>query len=139
MAGPYSLLFKPDNDPGEKLAPEVVAEIAIVAPSTVTSGSITTAKLAEKAVTTSKIDDLGVTTEKIADGDITTVKIAANGVTAAKIEDHCIGPLQTDTGVVTIVDSTATSINARIMRVTAAQMATINAGTPDPNTLYLIN
>lgn len=127
----------PDNDPGEKLAPEVVSEIQVVAPSTVTSGSITTAKLAEDAVTTGKIADDAVTTEKIADGGVETNNLAPESVTEGKIADGAVTPDKVGTGVVTAVDNTGSTIANREMFVTAAQMALITS--PDPNTTYYIS
>jgi hypothetical protein len=137
--GPYSLLFRPDNDPGSRLAPEVIEEIREVAPSTVTAGSITNAKLAEQTIEESKYADKSVSTRVIGDGAVDTLQLAAGAVTADKVDDHTLVPLQMGTGILTIVDSTDTAINLKAMRVTAAQMATINAGTPDPNTLYVVN
>lgn len=139
MAGPYTPYFYPDNDPGEKVSPELAAEIRFLAPSTVTSGSISTAKLAEKAVTTSKLDDKAVAEEKLGDGAVSTRALGADSVTQDKIHDDAVGPDQVTVGVPTIVDSTNSPINVAFKRVTAAEMATINAGTPDPNVIYLVN
>lgn len=47
--------------------------------STLGTGGIATASLADEAVTTAKIDDLAVTTGKIADGAVTKAKITALG------------------------------------------------------------
>lgn len=63
-------------------------------------GSITTAKLADKAVTRKKLDDaavgpealapLSVTTDKIADGAVTTDKLATSSVATEKLQDLCV-------------------------------------------------
>ena len=56
----------------------------------VEDGSITTAKLADKAVTTAKIDDIAVTTAKLADEAVTTAKIDDIAVTTAKLADEAV-------------------------------------------------
>lgn len=136
MAGPYSIFFDPSKDPGSKMAPEVAAEIAVLAPSTVTDGSISTEKLAEQAVTTVTIADQAVTAAKIADGGVGTTQLAPEAVTGAKIADDTITPTQTGTGVVTAVDSANAVVACTVKFVTAAQYSGL---TPDANTLYFVS
>lgn len=62
------------------------------------SGAITTAKLADSAVTSGKLAPDSVITAKILDGNITTAKILDSNVTTAKIADSNVtaGKLATD-------------------------------------------
>lgn len=129
--------YDPNANVGERLAPEVRAEIAVVAPSTVLNGSITTAKLAEDAVTTDKITTGAVTTNEIAVGGVTATNIASSAVSTAKIASQAVTPDKVGTGVVTSVDSTGATVATAIRYVTAAQYAAISS--PDPNTLYFIS
>lgn len=57
---------------------------------TISTGSITTAMIADGAVTTAKIANANVTTAKIADGNVTTAKIADGNVTTAKLADEAV-------------------------------------------------
>ena len=137
MAGPYTIFFRPDNDEGQKFSPEVIAEIQAVAPSTVTNGSITAAKLADDSVEERAIQDGAVTTDKIGDLAVTTAKLANEAVTTDKIDDDAVTRDKAGVGVVTIVDSTGSPISLEGKRVTEAQMAAITV--PDANVLYLIS
>lgn len=137
MAGPYTIFFKPDEDEGHKLAPEVVAEIQAVAPSTVTAGSIVASKMADDSVETRALQDLAVTTDKLADASVTNPKLAPECVTEDKIEDDAVTRAKAGVGVITIVDSTGSPISLEAMRVTETQMAAIVS--PDSGILYLIS
>lgn len=137
MAGPYTIFFRPDNDEGQKFSPEVIAEIQAVAPSTVTNGSITAAKLADDSVETRAIQDGAVTEDKIADLAVTTAKLANEAVTEDKIEDDAVTRAKAGVGVMTSVDSSDSPISLEVKRVTETQMAAITV--PDTNTLYLIS
>lgn len=125
-----------DADAGEKFAPEVIAEIAAVAPSAVVNGSITTAKLADDAVTQPKIGAGAVGSTEIATGGVDAVNLASSAVTTAKLNDGAVTPAKTGTGVVTAVDSDDNSVETVIKFVTAAQYAAL---TPDSNTLYMVS
>lgn len=67
---------------------------------TIPDGSITTAKLADKAVTAGKIDNLAVGTNQIADGSITTQKLADKAVTTEKIDTAAVDSNQLAPGAV---------------------------------------
>lgn len=125
-----------DADPGEKFAPEVVAEIAVVAPSAVLNGSITTAKLADDAVTQDKVGAGAVGSTEIASGGVDAVNLADSAVTTPKLTDASVTPAKTGTGVVTAVDSDDNSVETVIKFVTAAQYSAL---TPDPNTVYMVS
>ncbi|MBV9921908.1 MAG: hypothetical protein JOY78_13790 [Pseudonocardia sp.] len=134
MAGPYYVAYDPTASAGQRLAPEVVAEIQTVAPSTVDNGSITTAKLADQAVVEAKIAPGAVGSTEIASGGVGAVNMGAAAVTTAAIEDAAVTPGKTGTGVVTAVDNTGSALASRIEYLTSAQYATLSP--PDPNTWY---
>lgn len=137
MADDLFIIYDPDADEGERLAPEVRTEIAAVAPSAVLNGSITTLKLQDAAVTNAKLAVNSVAYTNIIDNAVRTAGIQAAAVTTAKIADAAVTPAKTTTGVVCAVDNSGTTVATRIMYLTAAQYAAI--GSPDSNTLYFIN
>lgn len=118
---------------GSRLAPEVIAEVQFVAPSTVNNGSITTNKLANGAVAEAKLADGAVSSGKLADGAVAAAKLADDAVTGTKLADGSVTPEKTGTGVVTAADHTGNDVGLRIVLLTSVQFASI---TPDPNTLY---
>lgn len=128
--------YDPAQPVGQRLAPEVRAEIATVAPSTVNNGSITAAKLAPNAVVTDKIADGAVTSAKIADGTIVTGDLADSSVTNAKIANGSVTPSKVAAGVVTAYDASGNPLRLNLVPITSAKYAAL--ATPDPNTLYLI-
>lgn len=134
MAGPYQVGFNPDAPAGSKFDPEVIAEIAEVAPSTVTPGSIETSDLAQKAVTTDKLDDEAVGTDQLGDGSVTYPKLGPKAVKAGTLDDDSVTVRSAGTGVLTLVDNVGAPIGGPGVLLTDAQYAAL--GTPDPNTLY---
>lgn len=131
-----SIFIDLDAPPGEQLAPEVVAEIQRVAPSTVTNGSITEAKLAEDAVTTIKIADDAVTQDKIAGGAVGSAQIQNESITSTDLADNAVTGAKAGLGVVTATDDTGTYIETVIWHGSAAQYALITA--KDSNTDYYV-
>lgn len=131
------IAFDPDADAGERLAPEVRTEIAVVAPSVVVNGSITSAKLASDAVTQAKIYPGAVGTTEVASGGIDAVNLATGAVTTNKLGDNAVTPVKCGTGVPTAVDSSDNPTETILKFLTAAQYAAIS--TPDPNTVYFIS
>ncbi|MCV7424328.1 hypothetical protein H7K45_27655 [Mycobacterium yunnanensis] len=121
-------------DPGERFAPEVREEIAEVAPSTVTNGSISTAKLAEDAVTMSKIALAAVGSEQLDAGAVDTLALGAESVTTSKLAADAVTPPKCGTGVVTAVDNDGNAIEWTEWYGTAAQFAAI--AVKDPNVVY---
>lgn len=121
---------------GSRLAPELIAEIQAVAPSVVVNGSISTAKLADKAVEESKIADGAVTSPKIAQNGVDTINIADTAVTAEKLAEDSVTGRAIGVGAVRVVDSDDEEIALTIKFVTTTQYATIVS--PDPNVEYHI-
>lgn len=131
------IAYDPSADAGERLAPEVRAEIAVLAPSTVLNGAVTTAKLADDAVTAAKIAAGSVGNPELAGGAVATANIASGAVTADKLAGSSVTPAKCSTGVVTSTDVSSNSVATTIMYLTAAQYAAIVS--PNPNTLYFIS
>lgn len=121
---------------GQRMSPELIAEIQAVAPSSVTNGSITEAKLKDKAVTTPKLNEGAVTTEKIASQGVETENLADLGVTTPKLADNSVTGDKAGTGVCTATDSTGEQIENEFRYLTQTQFAAIVS--PDPNITYMI-
>ncbi len=130
------IAYDPEADAGERLAPEVRTEIAVVAPSAVLNGSITTAKLADDAVTQDKIYPGAVGSVEIATGGVDAVNIAAGAVSSDKLAAGAVVPASCGTGVPTAVDNSDNPAETILKFVTAAEYGAL---TPDPNTVYLIS
>lgn len=131
------IAYDPTANAGERLAPEVRAEIAVIAPSSVVDGSVTTAKLADDSVNAAKIIAGQVGTTEIGTGAVNTVNIANLAVNSDKLAASAVVPSKCGVGVVTSVDSSSNSVATAIMYLTAAQYAAI--ASPNPNTLYFIS
>lgn len=137
MPGIIVFALDMDKDVGERLAPEVIAEIQAVAPSVVVDGSITTVKLDEKAVTTNKLADGAVTSPKIATGGVDTVNLADAAVTTPKLADGAVTAPKAGIGVVKSVDADDEPIASTHKYVTTTEYAGIVS--PDPNVTYFIS
>ncbi|RVU25988.1 hypothetical protein EOJ36_06120 [Sandaracinomonas limnophila] len=82
----------------------------------ITSGAISTLKIADAAVTTAKIADANVTTAKIADLNVTNAKVSADAITTDKIKD---GEVQT----ADIKDANVTTAKIADLNVTNGKIA----------------
>lgn len=121
---------------GQRLAPEVIAEIEAVAPSTVGPGDITEPKMADGSVSERTIVPGAVTSAAIGAGEVKTVNVGDGAITGPKLADGTVGPTKVDDGVPTVFDKDGNPITVRLVRLTAADFALIT--TPDPNTWYFI-
>lgn len=137
MADPLFIAYNPDADPGERLPPEVVAEIEIVAPSSVEDDSLTTAKYKDESVTGAKLKPGAVGTVQLAEHGIEAINLGADCVTRDAIGDGEVLPAACGPGVVTAVDSSDNATETILKPLTAAEYALIV--TPDTNTLYFIS
>ena len=137
MADPRWVSLDLDAAEGERLSPQMRAEIATVAPSAVVNNSITTAKLRDAAVTRAKLAAGAVGTSEIDTAGVGTANLASGAVTADKIAADAVTPAKCGTGVVTAVDSSGNAVETVVRFLTSAQYAAI--GSPDPNTTYFIS
>lgn len=129
--------YDPEQPAGERLAPEVISEIQLVAPNDVQDGAITTSKLAVGAVEEDNIADGAVGTAQIANGGVAAANLATAAVTAGKIQAEAVGFAAAGPGVATAQDSSNNNIALRFVPITAALYAALTP--PDPNTIYLID
>lgn len=137
MAGPYSIFYDPTKDPGERLAPEIREEIAEVAPSTVTDGSITNDKLAEHTIESSKFAAKAVDEPALDDDSVSARTIVALAVGTSALAAGAVTPPKCGTGVVTAVDSAGADLETIEMYCTALEYAAIVS--KDPNTTYNVS
>lgn len=120
--------------PGERLPPEVVEEIKLVAPSSVENGAISTDKLRDGAVTSQKLAPGAVDELAIGNGQVKNAALATGSVSENKIADRAVTPAKCGTGVVTSYDATGNAVETDIRYLTSAQFAALAA--KDPNALY---
>lgn len=135
MADQKIVGYDPSQPAGERLAPEVRAEIAEVAPSTLVNGAVTTAKLRDGAVAAAKLADGAVTSPKIGTGEVKTVNLGDGAVTTAKLGADAVTADKAGTGVVTSRNKDGDPITLTVVPIAAADYAAI---TKDPNTLYAV-
>lgn len=128
--------YDPTAPVGSRLAPEIIAEIQAVAPSTVNDDSITEPKLANNAVSSRTLEDGAVETAALADDAVSGAKIGSKQVAAANIADDTIGPEQTGNGIPTVTDSSGNPVAANLEEISSAAYTALT--TPDPNTWYFI-
>ncbi len=135
MAGEVLVGIDLSKPEGAQLAPQVIAEIERVAPSTVNDGSITAPKLATAAVTAPKIAAGAVTAPAIGNGEVKNANLGTNSVTTAKIQDNAITPAKAGPGVMTVFDASGNPLAAKLVVMSYAAYGAI---TPDPTTLYFL-
>lgn len=124
------------KDVGEKLDPEMRAEIEALAPSNIDDGEIQE----------SMFDDDVVSRRAIAPGAVGTVEIATDGVEAANIKAGAVGTSEIAAGAVTADKAGAGVVKARdtagnplgITIVPITSLAYANLTTVDPNVMYAI-
>lgn len=134
------IAYDPSKPVGQRLAPEVRAEMALLASGTVPpSRSVGDDQLDDRSVTDRTIDDDAVDTRSIRDGAVTTDTIAPRSVTGAEVATQSLRGEHIAQGIPTSHDSNANEINLDFMPITSADYAALEAaGTVDPNTAYLI-
>lgn len=130
------ITYDRSRDAGERLAPEVRAEIELVAPSTVNDGDVTTPKLRDEAVTAEKIAPGAVGTEHLAPGAVTTNDLAGGAVTTEKLGPNSVTPEKVGVGVVTSAYPDGTPTSIEIVPISAADYAKLT--TQPPNISYWI-
>ncbi|ACF34003.1 tail fiber protein [Mycobacterium phage Phaedrus] len=130
----YFAMYDPAKPPGQRLAPEVRAEIAIVAPSGLNDGAVTTIKLDEGAVTEPKLGYGSVTSTKIAAGGVELVNMAQESVDTAQLVDDSVTDEKAGPGVMQCHDDAGNPVTFDFVPMTAESYAALT--TKAPNTLY---
>lgn len=132
----FVFTFDPDAPEGEKLAPEVRAEIAYLAPSTLNDNAVTTPKILDEAVTNPKLAPGAVRSENIEDGEVKTANLNTGAVTSIKIAAGAVTPDKAGQGVVTAEDADGAPVAAYLVPIAADDHAAIV--TADPAAVYLV-
>lgn len=136
MADQKVVGYDPAKPVSERLAPEVVAEIAAVAPSTLVNGAVTTAKLRDGAVATAKIADGAVTSPKIGTGEVKTVNLSDGAVATAKLDDDAVTADKAGVGVVTARNKDGDPITLEVVPMSAADFGALPS--KNPNVMYAV-
>lgn len=131
----YVVAYNPSAPVGERLAPEVRTEIALLAPVTIPNGSVTNPRIADEAVEERNVRDDTIRESHVRDAAVSTRTIAPDAVTRDRIAPASVDHTRVDAGVPTVTDVDDQPIALKFIPLTAAQYAGI---TPDPNTAYLI-
>lgn len=134
--GELFVAFDPDQPAGQRLAPEVRAEVETIAPAVPLDGAITTPKLANGAVTHEKLADGAVHGAKVAEKAIQTTHLDDGVVGEQQIADGAVTPAKTAAGVFTVFDGDGNPLDLHGVVVTATEMAQI--ADPDPNAMYFV-
>lgn len=103
--------YDPSQPVGQRLSPEMRAEIAALAPSVVTNGSVTGPKLADGAVGSAKLGAGSVDTTKIATGGVAAINLKAGAVSTAALADESVTPDKAGIGVPTAQDTSGNPIS----------------------------
>ena len=119
---------------GQRLAPQVRAEIEEVAPSTLNDGQVTTAKLGDSAVTEAKIKAGAVTTTKIGTKAVKAANIDDDAVGTDQLADDAVTADKAGIGLVVGYDAAGNPIKFRLVPMTSAAYAAL--ASKDPNTFY---
>lgn len=130
-----TVFFDTAAAPGEKVDPELRAEIEHLAPG-LEDGEVGTAQLANDAVTTEKIAPGAVTGVEIGADAILTDNYQPGSVDTAALKDDAVTAAKAGQGVVTAYDAAGNPIESKEVYLTSAQYNAIV--TPDPNTTYYI-
>ena len=125
MAGELLVGIDLSKPEGEQLAPQVIAEIERVAPSTVNDGSITAPKLATNAVTTPKIAEGAVKSPNIGTGEVKNANLGTSSVSTAKLQDSAVTPEKCGAGVLTIFDGDGNPLEVPVFLMSSAAFGAI--------------
>lgn len=128
--------YDPSKPAGQRLSPEVQAEIALLNPFGVPNLTIGEEKLTDNSVAEGKIKSEAVTKEKIAPEAVDTSRLKPGAVIGTTIGTKVLAATHVDKGIVKVVDVDDNDADVTHKVLTAAQYAAI--GTKDPNTVYFL-
>lgn len=129
--------YNPEMEPGQRLPPEVRAEIALLAPATVTPNSIVEDKLANGAVSRDKIKEKAVDGTRMADGAVSTEQLALGAVDTDRLKQGAVTGEKAGIGIAKAFDPAGSPISFRVVPITSTGYQSLP--TVDPSTLYLIS
>jgi hypothetical protein len=121
---------------GEKLDPEMVAEIEDLAPGIPPDGTITEQKLADHSVTQPKIAPGAVGSPQIAAGGIEAENFAPGAVDTPALADGSVTDEKAGTGVATAHDPAGNPVTLDFVLIPNAAYQALTV--LDPNVAYLI-
>lgn len=127
--------YDPLQPIGSRLSPEIIAEIEIVAPSTVNDYSLIEAKYADESVSHRALALGAVFSVNIMTGEVKTDNLADNSVTDTKLAPGSVRPNAAGPGIPTIYDFSNNPISVVFKDCTLAEYASV--ADPDPDTYYL--
>lgn len=128
--------YNPAAPVGERLAPEIRTEIALLVPTILPANSVGGEQLQEGAVGSEHIGEGAVTEGAYGAGSIHETSIAYQAVTSELIAPGSIHIEHVEAGVATTVDTNEQAVELRFTPLTATEYAAIPS--PDPNTIYLV-
>jgi len=133
----YIVGYDPGGPVGQRLAPEIRAEIELLAPVNIPTGAVDNTKLGDGSVDNRTIDDKAVDNPKLDDAAVDARVVAAKSITAAKLADGSVNNTHVDIGVPVSLDVTGDPVALIFTPCTAAEYAALS--TPNPNTIYFIH
>lgn len=131
-----SVFFDGAKPAGQKLDPEVAAEVEHLAPG-LEAGEVGEVELANDAVTRDKIAPGAVGSVEIGEDQVDTEHYAPDSVDTAALAPDAVTATEAGIGVSTAYDFAGNPIEDRRVYCTAAQYAGL--AVKDPNTEYLVS
>ncbi|URC18146.1 hypothetical protein SEA_ZENTENO07_45 [Mycobacterium phage Zenteno07] len=131
-----SVFFDGSKPAGQKLDPEVAAEVEHLAPG-LQAGEVGETELAQHAVTRDKLAPGAVGTNEIGEDQVTSDHYAPDSVDTAAIKPDAVTATEAGIGVSTAYDINGNPIEDKRVYCTAAQYAAL--AVKDPNTEYLVS
>lgn len=130
-----AVLMDTNAEPGQKLDPELIAEIQKLAPG-LEVGEVGELELADGAVTRAKLREGAVGSPQIGEGEVKPPNIEAGAVGTNALADNGVTGAKAGPGVVTAVDAAGNFIESKEWHGTAAAFDQI--AQRDPNTTYYV-
>jgi len=132
-----AVMMETDADPGEKLDPELKAEIEFVSPSSLDTGDVKEHHLDSEVVSEPKLKTGAVSHRALAADAVEADNIKAGAVGTPELADDSVTDAKAGTGVVTAYDSSGNPISIKLVPI--ANSAYDALSPPDTNTFYFIS